>query len=187
MLGQDIVAFIDTLNKADIFSIGINCVAIATPHPDQRSEIVPSITPLIRRLASFGTRVSLYPNAGLPDANGHYGKSPESFAADLWPLLEGHYLNIIGGCCGTTDAHIACIAKAVEPIPGLRLSPLTPQTSDKTSPIRHQTSPIRHQTSPIRHQTSLPLSSTARATTLPPPPVKPSPGASPHKTSSTDR
>ena len=157
MLGQDIVAFIDTLNKADIFSIGINCVAITTPHPDQRSEIVPSITPLIRRLASFGTRVSLYPNAGLPDANGHYGKSPESFAADLWPLLEGHYLNIIGGCCGTTDAHIACIAKAVEPIPGLRLSPLTPQPSDithQTSDITPQPSDITPQPSAIRHQPS---------------------------------
>ena len=132
MLGQDIITFIDTLNKDDIFSIGINCVDIATPHSDQRSEIVPSITPLIRRLARFGTRVSLYPNAGLPDANGHYSKSPESFVADLWPLLEGHHLNIIGGCCGTTDAHIACIAQAVEPIPGLRLSPLTHQPSDIT-------------------------------------------------------
>ena len=138
MLGQDIITFIDTLNKDDIFSIGINCVDIATPHSDQRSEIVPSITPLIRRLARFGTRVSLYPNAGLPDANGHYSKSPESFVADLWPLLEGHHLNIIGGCCGTTDAHIACIAQAVEPIPGLRLSPLTHQPSD----INHQTSPL---------------------------------------------
>ena len=132
MLGQDIITFIDTLNKDDIFSIGINCVDIATTHSDQRSEIVPSITPLIRRLARFGTRVSLYPNAGLPDANGHYSKSPESFVADLWPLLEGHHLNIIGGCCGTTDAHIACIAQAVEPIPGLRLSPLTHQPSDIT-------------------------------------------------------
>ena len=82
--------------------------------------------PLVKRLAAFGTRVSLYPNAGQPDAQGRYLKTPESFVADLWPLLEGHRLNIIGGCCGTTDAHIACLARAIEPFPGLRLSPLTP-------------------------------------------------------------
>jgi corrinoid protein of di/trimethylamine methyltransferase len=123
MLGQDIVSFIDTLNKDDIFSIGINCTAD-----------VPGMTPLVRRLAHFGTRVSFYPNAGLPVANGSYGKSPESLVADLWPLLEGHHLNIIGGCCGTTNAHIACITRAVEPIPGLRLSPLTPRIATDAVP-----------------------------------------------------
>jgi corrinoid protein of di/trimethylamine methyltransferase len=75
-------------------------------------------------LAQFGTRVSLYPNAGMPDGNGHYSKTPESLLADVWPLLEGHFLNIIGGCCGTTDAHICLFAKAIEPVPGIFLSPL---------------------------------------------------------------
>ena len=73
-----------------------------------------------------GTKVSLYPNAGMPDASGHYSKTPESLVADIWSLLENHCLNIIGGCCGTTDAHIRLMAKAVEPIPGLFLSPLIP-------------------------------------------------------------
>lgn len=138
MLGQNILAFLDTLMPATpppsssvnggtatvpddspsvlpFYSVGINCLSD-----------IPAMTPLVKSLARFGTRVSLYPNAGQPDAQGHYDKTPESLVADLWPLLEGHHLNIIGGCCGTTDAHIACIARAIEPLPGLRLSPLTP-------------------------------------------------------------
>lgn len=119
MLGQDIIEFLDTLNKESIFSVGINCVAD-----------VAAMTPLIQQLARFGTRVSLYPNAGMPDSNGHYTKTPESLIKDLWPLLENHRLSIIGGCCGTTDAHIGMIAKAIEPIAGLRLSPLSSTTPD---------------------------------------------------------
>lgn len=119
MLGQDIMQFLDTLDKEGIFSVGINCVAD-----------VAAMTPLIQQLACFGTRVSLYPNAGVPDSNGHYTKRPESLVKDLWPLLENHRLSIIGGCCGTTDAHIGMMAKAIEPIAGLRLSPLSSTTPD---------------------------------------------------------
>ena len=119
MLGQDIVEFLDTLasdlslQPSDIFSVGINCVAD-----------VPQMTPFVCRLAQFGTKVSLYPNAGMPDGNGHYSKTPEKLLADVWPLLENHRLNIIGGCCGTTDANIRLFAQAIEPVPGVRLSPL---------------------------------------------------------------
>ncbi|MDE7455568.1 MAG: homocysteine S-methyltransferase family protein [Prevotella sp.] len=119
MLGQDIIEFLDTLDKEGIFSVGINCVAD-----------VAAMTPLIQQLARFGTRVSLYPNAGMPDSNGHYTKTPESLIKDLWPLLENHRLSIIGGCCGTTDAHIGMMAKAIEPVAGLRLSPLSSTTPD---------------------------------------------------------
>jgi corrinoid protein of di/trimethylamine methyltransferase len=114
MLGQSIIEFVSTLNKDGIFSIGINCL------PD-----VPKMTPLVCQLASFGLKVSIYPNAGMPDGNGQYQKSPESLVADLWLLLENHCLNIVGGCCGTTDAHIRQMAKAIEPMPGLYLSPLS--------------------------------------------------------------
>ena len=85
------------------------------------------MTPLVCQLASFGLKVSLYPNAGMPDGNGKYHKTPESLVADLWPLLENHCVNILGGCCGTTDAHIRMMAKAIEPIPGVFLSPLSEQ------------------------------------------------------------
>jgi corrinoid protein of di/trimethylamine methyltransferase len=93
--------------------VGINCTAD-----------IAAMTPLVAQLARFGTRVSLYPNAGLPDSKGHYSKTPQALAKELWPLAEGHHLSIIGGCCGTTDEHIAVIAKSIEPIDGLRLSPL---------------------------------------------------------------
>ena len=122
MLGQDICEFLQSLNKEEIFSVGINCVSD-----------VAQMMSLVCRLAQFGTRVSLYPNAGMPDGNGHYSKTPESLLADVWPLLEGHFLNIIGGCCGTTDAHIRLFAKAVEPVPGIFLSPLDGKNANVTS------------------------------------------------------
>ncbi|MCR4854373.1 MAG: cobalamin-dependent protein [Prevotella sp.] len=50
---------------------------------------------------------------------------------DLWPLLENHWLNIVGGCCGTTDAHIHALAEAVEPVPNLYLSPHKPGQSSQ--------------------------------------------------------
>ena len=121
MLGQDIVAFLEGLNMKP-WSVGINCVAD-----------VLQMSPLVMRLANFGTKVSFYPNAGMPDGQGRYGKTPESLLADVWPLLEGHHLNIIGGCCGTTDAHIRLFAKAVEPVPGIFLSA---QTHPRPHPIR---------------------------------------------------
>ena len=103
-----------------MFSIGLNCLSD-----------VAAMTPLIKQLASFGTRVSLYPNMGTPDSQGRYTKKPEELLRDVWPLLEGHHLSIIGGCCGTTDEYIRLLAQAVEPVPGLFLSGLTPTLSPK--------------------------------------------------------
>ena len=136
MLGQSILDFIDDIvshpspltsnggslpiqggpGKAPspLYSVGINCVSD-----------VKAMTPLVRQLARFGTKVSIYPNAGMPDGNGRYNKTPESLVADLWPLLENHCLNIIGGCCGTTDEHIKLIARAIEPVDNVFLSPLS--------------------------------------------------------------
>jgi corrinoid protein of di/trimethylamine methyltransferase len=124
MMGQSIPDFLDALKAdlrlqpSDIYSIGINCFSD-----------VALMVPLICLLANFGTRVSIYPNAGMPDGNGRYNKTPESLLADVWPLLEGHHLNIIGGCCGTTDAHIRLMAKAIEPVPGIFLTPLSTSES----------------------------------------------------------
>ena len=117
MLGQDIQEFIGTFKKDDLFSVGINCVSD-----------VKAMTPLVCQLARFGTKVSIYPNAGMPDGKGHYTKTPESLVADLWPLLENHCLSIVGGCCGTTDKHIELIASGIEPIPGIFLSPLNTES-----------------------------------------------------------
>ncbi len=124
MLGQDVCQFIRSLSIKP-FSVGINCVAD-----------VALMTPLVCQLAQFGTKVSLYPNAGMPDAGGHYGKTPEGLLKDVWPLLENHCLSIIGGCCGTTDRHIALIAQAVEPVPGVCLSPLNEEEQGKRTEVR---------------------------------------------------
>ena len=137
MLGQSIIEFVGTLHKDGIFSVGINCLSD-----------VPKMIPLVCQLASFGHKVSIYPNAGMPDGNGQYQKSPESLLADLWPLLENHCLNIVGGCCGTTDAHIRQMAKAVEPMPGLYLSPLSPKESPIAIPSPSGLSISSSQSSP---------------------------------------
>ena len=112
MLGQSITEFASSLTS-NVYSIGLNCLAD-----------VAAMTPLIKELARFGTRVSLYPNMGSPDSEGHYTKKPETLLRDVWPLLEGHHLSIIGGCCGTTDDYIRLLAQALQPLPGLYVSPL---------------------------------------------------------------
>ena len=112
MLGQNILSFVEGLEHKP-FSIGINCVA------DVRQ-----MSPLVRRLSRYGFRVSFYPNAGMPDSKGNYSRKPADLLNDLWPLMEGHWLSIVGGCCGTTDQHIALMAQAVEPVKGLYISPL---------------------------------------------------------------
>jgi corrinoid protein of di/trimethylamine methyltransferase len=117
MLGQDIQEFIGTFQKGDLFSVGINCVSD-----------IKAMTPLVCQLARFGTKVSIYPNAGMPDGKGRYNKTPESLVADLWPLLENHCLSIVGGCCGTTNKHISLISKVIEPVAGIFLSPLNTET-----------------------------------------------------------
>ena len=142
MLGQSITEFLNTLGAplSDyIYSIGINCFTD-----------VQLMTPLICQLASFGTRVSIYPNAGQPDAKGQYTKTPESLLHDVWPLLENHCLNFIGGCCGTTDAHIRQMAQAVEPVSGLFLSPLNPEDGEGKTIIAGATHIASNSNEPIK-------------------------------------
>ncbi|MBO5466119.1 MAG: homocysteine S-methyltransferase family protein [Prevotella sp.] len=113
MLGQSIEEFISTLDKKNIFSVGVNCIGD-----------VAQITPLIDRLGAIdGLSISLYPNAGQPDINGNYSQTPEMMQRAVWPMLEWHRLNIIGGCCGTTNEHIAAISRLLQPVDGFMLSP----------------------------------------------------------------
>ena len=148
MLGQDIVEFIHSLSSllsplSSLYSVGLNCVAD-----------VALMTPLVKELSRFGTKVSLYPNAGMPDGNGRYHKTPESLLKDVWPLLEGHWLSIIGGCCGTTDAHIRLMAKAVEPVEGVWLSPLSP--NPQPLPVMEGSHYYKQQEKNAQHTTPLP-------------------------------
>ena len=122
MLGQSIPEFIASLPTDHIVSVGVNCVGD-----------VSMAVWLLHELASrFPYSLSFYPNAGMPDSKGHYQRTPEMLQRDLWPLLESHSLNIVGGCCGTTDHHIRKIAQMVEPVEGLFLSPLSNDRATQT-------------------------------------------------------
>ena len=119
MLGQSIIEFLDSLCPVSghamtaLFSVGINCYA-------EVSEMIP----LLQQLGSrYPYRISAYPNAGMPDGKGLYNKTPEQHQQDLWPMLDGHLVNILGGCCGTTDQFIAKIAELVQPAKGCFVSP----------------------------------------------------------------
>ena len=116
MLGQSIAEFIAGVGDYPVLSVGINCFT------DIRE-----LTPLLVNLgAETDYCISAYPNAGLPADDGSYSLSPEMFQKAVWPLLDGHVVNIIGGCCGTTDVHIRKLAQIVEPVSGLWLSPHRP-------------------------------------------------------------
>ena len=113
MLGQDIDKFAALMMGGDILSVGVNCCAD-----------IPTAVPLLTRLgATTKSLISFYPNAGMPDAAGHYALTPEMMQQAMWGIAEHHLVDIIGGCCGTTDKHIRKLAEMVEPIEGLRLTP----------------------------------------------------------------
>ena len=116
MLGQSIIPFVKSLTDLPIYSVGLNCLTE-----------VRRFIPLLRQLSQLVPfHISFYPNAGQPDCEGVYSKMPEEVLAEVWPLLDAHQLNIIGGCCGTTDAYISMFAKVVQPVQGLFLSPYQP-------------------------------------------------------------
>jgi 5-methyltetrahydrofolate--homocysteine methyltransferase len=104
--GQTAEAFWYSLRHARPFSIGLNCALGAK---DLRAHI-----DILSGVADC--RISSHPNAGLPNAFGEYDESPEMMAATLREFAEAGLLNIVGGCCGTTPAHIQAIAEAVASI-----------------------------------------------------------------------
>jgi corrinoid protein of di/trimethylamine methyltransferase len=114
MNGQDVFAFIDDIcRKYDIFSVGLNCSSGAA-----------QMAPIIQELATrVKCRVSAYPNAGIPNAKGKYEQTGEEFARQCWPMIDSHSVNIIGGCCGTTDRHIAALQPLIEPATRCFVSP----------------------------------------------------------------
>lgn len=99
--GQNIEAFYTSVKHADLLSIGLNC--------GFGSE---QVLPYLRRLSEIAdTAVSIYPNAGLPDDCGEYHETPDIFVSNLEECLKGGLVNVIGGCCGTTPAHIKMLAE----------------------------------------------------------------------------
>ncbi len=104
LAGQTIEAFYISIEHIKPLSIGLNCAT----GPE-------FMTDHIRSLADLSTSyISCYPNAGLPDEEGHYHETPESLSIKLRGFAEKGWLNIVGGCCGTTPEHIQAIREAVE-------------------------------------------------------------------------
>jgi 5-methyltetrahydrofolate--homocysteine methyltransferase len=107
--GQTVEAFWNSISHVPLLSVGMNC---ALGPKEMR--------PLIEELAGIApVYISTYPNAGLPDPLLPTGfpETPESLAPQLREWAENGWLNIVGGCCGTTPEHIAAIAGAVEGLP----------------------------------------------------------------------
>ena len=95
--GQTLDAFLASVQHADIFSIGLNCSFGAR-------QLKPFLEQLVRRAPYY---ISAYPNAGLPNSLGQYDQTPEEMASEVKEYIDEGLVNIIGGCCGTTEAYIA--------------------------------------------------------------------------------
>ena len=102
--GQTLEAFLASVSTYPIFSIGLNCSFGAT-------QMKPYLRELARKAPYY---ISCYPNAGLPNALGLYDETAESMAPKIGELVDEELVNIIGGCCGTTDAFIRAYGPLVE-------------------------------------------------------------------------
>ncbi len=105
--GQTVEAFLISISHLDLFSVGLNC----SLGPKQMRQYIEELS----HLAPF--YISCYPNAGLPNAFGGFDETPELMSAELREFAANGWLNIVGGCCGSTPAHIAAIADAVKGLP----------------------------------------------------------------------
>lgn len=129
--GQTLEAFLASVQHADIFSIGLNCSFGAR-------QLKPFLEQLAKRAPYY---ISAYPNAGLPNSLGQYDQTPDEMAEEVREYINEGLVNIIGGCCGTTEAYIArfqeLVKGAVPHVPaakpdclwlsGLELLEVTPQ------------------------------------------------------------
>lgn len=99
--GQTTEAFLNSVSHLDLLSVGLNCALGA-------AQMRPYIQELSEKAPFY---VSCYPNAGLPNQFGEYDESPEDMGHQVHDFLHHGFLNIVGGCCGTTPDHIAEIAR----------------------------------------------------------------------------
>ncbi|MFN4206777.1 MAG: methionine synthase [Agrobacterium albertimagni] len=102
--GQTPTAFWNSIRHAKPFAVGLNCALGAD-----------AMRPHLQELSGVAdTFISAYPNAGLPNEFGQYDQSPEEMAELVAGFAEEGIVNVVGGCCGSTPAHIAAIAEAVK-------------------------------------------------------------------------
>jgi 5-methyltetrahydrofolate--homocysteine methyltransferase len=116
--GQTTEAFWHSIRHARPFSVGINCAL-------GPKEMRPYMAALAKVADCF---VSCYPNAGLPNAFGGYDETPEQMAEVLREFGQAGFLNLVGGCCGTTPEHIAAIGQGVRGLPPRVAQPPPPAT-----------------------------------------------------------
>ncbi len=98
--GQTIEAFLISMQHVPLFSMGLNC-ALGAAQMRPYLEVIAEQSPC---------RVSIYPNAGLPDQMGEYRETPEVTARLVGEFMANGWVNVVGGCCGTTPEHIAALA-----------------------------------------------------------------------------
>ena len=128
--GQTVEACWTSIRHGDLYSVGINCALGAT-----------ELRPYIEELSAIADLpVTCYPNAGLPNEMGGYDDTPEHMAGMLGDFAEEGWLNMVGGCCGTTPEHIAAISEAVARRGKLRMpgsgEPLTRYSGLETFTVR---------------------------------------------------
>jgi len=102
--GQTVEAFLTSVSHVDLLSIGLNCSLGAR-------DLRPYLEELSKKAPFF---ISAYPNAGLPNQFGEYDETPEQMAHQVGDFLNNKFVNIIGGCCGTTPDHIRELAKVAQ-------------------------------------------------------------------------
>ena len=116
--GHTVEAFWHAVRHAKPVTIGLNCSFGAT-----------QLRPHVKALAEIAdTLIMIYPNAGLPNELGEYDEQPETTAGFVHEWAEHGQVNVLGGCCGSTPAHIAAIAKSVEGLPARKMPTLQPVT-----------------------------------------------------------
>jgi 5-methyltetrahydrofolate--homocysteine methyltransferase len=126
--GQTLEAFMLSLDHVELLSIGLNCSLGAK-----------EIRPYLREMSDKSTHfVSVHPNAGLPNQFGEYDESPEQMSVFIKEFIDSGFVNIVGGCCGTTPEHIRAFSKLnaggkirrpADQVAGLKLSGLEPLTA----------------------------------------------------------
>ncbi len=105
--GQTLEAFMHSLDHVELLSIGLNCSLGAK-----------EIRPYLQEMAGKSSRfVSVHPNAGLPNQFGEYDESPEQMSGQISDFIDSGFVNIVGGCCGTTPEHIQAFARLTEKAP----------------------------------------------------------------------
>ncbi|MCC7301535.1 MAG: methionine synthase [Bacteroidia bacterium] len=125
--GQTTEAFLNSISHMDLLSVGLNCALGA-------KDMRPYLEELSMKAPFY---ISVYPNAGLPNQFGEYDETPHAMACVIDEFIQAGFVNIVGGCCGTTPEHIRHIAeharkakpRAIPEVPAyLRLSGLEPVT-----------------------------------------------------------